>query len=134
MQLFSWLRPLVARFSRTPGANALRLARRRAPQRPAFRPGLETLEDRLTPSGGGLLDPTFDGDGVRTLPQATCNLAVAVAVQPEGKIVSVGQNADGIAVVRMNANGSLDTSFNGTGLVTLKVAHGAYGKAVALQP
>src|SRR6478735_2374925 len=107
--------------------------RRESPAQPVrFRPCLEALEDRLTPSGGGLLDPTFDGDGVRSLPQATCNLAVAVAVQPDGKIVSVGQNADGIAVVRMNANGSLDTSFNGTGLVTLKVARGASGKAVAL--
>jgi uncharacterized delta-60 repeat protein len=106
----------------------------RRPLHPSRRPLLEALEDRLTPSGGGLLDPTFNGTGTETLPQATCSSANAVAVQPDGKIVSVGWNGDGIAVVRMNPNGTLDTSFNGTGLVSLNVARGALGNAVALQP
>src|SRR5437868_1259670 len=91
MRVLSWLRPLVARFRRTPGANALRLARQRAPQRSAFRPRLEALEDRLTPSGGGLLDPTFGTGGLVNLPNATDNGAPAVAVQPDGKVVIVGQ-------------------------------------------
>src|SRR5438128_2577530 len=111
MRLLSWLRPLVARFRRTPGADALRLARRRAPQRPAFRPCLEALEDRLTPSGGGLLDPTFNGTGIEALPNATSNRANAVALQPDGKIVAVGNvttnGTYAISVVRMNPNGAL---------------------------
>lgn len=38
---------------------------RRPVARPRFRPRLEALGDRTLPSGG-VLDPTFDGDGVVT--------------------------------------------------------------------
>src|SRR5437016_1369575 len=110
MRLLTWLHPLVVRFSRTPART------RRAPQRPAFRPRVEALEDRLTPSGGGLLDLTFNSTGTETLPNATCNRANAVAIQPDGKIVAVGDvttsGTDAISVVRMNPNGTLDTTFN----------------------
>src|SRR4051794_9234658 len=38
-----WLRPLAPRLSRTP-------TRKCPPRRPAFRPGVERLEDRCTPA------------------------------------------------------------------------------------
>jgi uncharacterized delta-60 repeat protein len=104
---------------------------------------VEGLEDRTTPSGG-LLDPTFDGTGIETLPHATCRNAEAVAVQPDGKIVSVGRYLNDLgttAVVRMNSDGTLDPTFNGTGSVLLSVGYwrpevggGPGNYAVALQP
>lgn len=50
--------------------------------------------------------------------------------QPDGKIVAAGDIGD-IAVARYNHDGSLDTSFNGTGLVSTKFA--SVGYAMALQ-
>ena len=41
----------------------------------------------------------------------TQDLANAVAIQPDGKIVAVGATDDLEAIVRLNVNGSLDTSF-----------------------
>jgi uncharacterized delta-60 repeat protein len=71
----------------------------------------------------GDLDLTFDGDGKLTtaLPGSGCH-AAAVAIQPDGKIVAAGQtrnnsNTD-FALVRYNQNGSLDTTFDGDGIVT----------------
>ncbi len=132
MHLPSWLRPLAARLNRP--------APRRARPRRAFRPSLEALEDRLTPSGGGLLDPTFNGTGAKVLSSSIMHVANDVAVQPDGKIVSVGyiqtgkQLVSAIQVVRMNPDGTLDTTFNGSGTATLSFGTGAVGEAVALQP
>jgi len=77
-------------------------------------------------TANGSLDPTFGTDGVVTTPVGTgADVAYAVAVQPDGKIVAagfrsntarIGHNYD-IALVRYNANGSLDTSFGSGGKV-----------------
>ncbi len=128
MSVFSWLRPLAARLKRT--------RVRRMPQRPALRPRLEALEDRLTPSGG-LLNPTFGTGGIVNLPSTTDSAARAVAVQPDGKVVVAGDSftpngADVISVQRLNPNGTLDTTFNGTGSVT--ISSSSTSMAVALQP
>jgi uncharacterized delta-60 repeat protein len=106
-------------------------------QRPAFHPRLEALEDRLTPSGGGLLDPTFGSGGIVNLPTITDRSARAVAVQPDGKVLIVGDSTlpNGRlidSVQRMNANGTLDTTFNGTGSVTIGGSENP--DALALQP
>src|SRR6516165_10341103 len=114
--------------------------------RPASRPRpfarrltLESLEDRLTPSTGGLLDPTF-GSGGRVLSSFSNNWdeATAVVTQPDGKIVIVGDttaSGGGFLVARYNTNGSLDTSFGSGGYtVTSFNKSGGGGKAVALQP
>src|SRR5581483_1945492 len=95
--------------------------RRRPPVTP-FRPRLELLEDRRLLSAGAL-DPTFDGDGtVRTDFGYNLDAAFAVAVQPDGKVVAAGKRgtASGptdFAVARYNADGSLDTTFDGDGKV-----------------
>lgn len=108
---------------------------------PSYRPRLEALEDRLCPSGG-MLDPTFGSGGTQnvTLPSTLYNGQVATVVQPDGKIVSAGMLIAGnkgheMSVVRMNPNGSLDTSFNGSGYVALKAASSdlAVANTVALQ-
>lgn len=70
----------------------------------------------------GTLDTTFNGTG-RVLTDIAGNgdSANSVAIQSDGKILAAGYGNDGsnnnFAVVRYNANGSLDTTFNGTGKV-----------------
>jgi uncharacterized delta-60 repeat protein len=67
----------------------------------------------------GTPDSTFDGDGMATLTDLT---ASALAIQPDGKIVVGGvfynsSGAGNFAVVRLNTDGSLDTTFDGDGRV-----------------
>lgn len=45
------------------------------------------------------------------------DVAEAVAIQPDGKIVVAGISNDGFALARYNADGSLDPGFGGTGRV-----------------
>lgn len=81
----------------------------------------------------GSLDTTFSGDGKQVVNVRALDQAVAVAIQTDGKIVVGGQtcNADGtscdVAVVRLNANGNLDTSFSGDGKVTTDLNAGDNG-------
>src|SRR5262249_34294358 len=82
---------------------------------------LQSLEDRAVPTAGAL-DTSFDTDGIvlRTFGTPLSSSAATVAVQPDGKIVVAGgdyyatDNQPGL-VARLNTDGSLDTTFNGTG-------------------
>jgi uncharacterized delta-60 repeat protein len=107
------------------------------PRRPSYRPRLEALEDRCVPSTGGLLDPTFGGTGEVSLSPTTRSYSVAVQPQ-DGKIVSAGwiynKGVQDMNIVRLNPDGSLDTSFNQTGSVDLSVGYASYASTVALQP
>ena len=73
----------------------------------------------------GTLDTTFDNDGKWILPLGTGNdLASSVSVQPDGRIVVAGQaggenSTSRYALVRLNADGSMDTTFNGSTSNTL---------------
>lgn len=77
----------------------------------------------------GSLDLSFDEDGMLTTyfgaPQ---NEALAVAIQPDGKIVAVGFMRIGVnddfAIARYNSNGTLDTTFDVDGLVTTAIGTG----------
>jgi uncharacterized delta-60 repeat protein len=93
-------------------------------------------------NANGSLDPTFGSGGFVTtdlLPGT--EVPYDVAVQPDGKIVAVGHAEAGggvtrFAVVRYNLDGSLDTTFNGSGFV-LTADFGnsiAYPTKVLLQP
>ena len=94
---------------------------------------------RLTPSG--VLDPSFGGSGEVTVPYigfpgnevgTNGDVAEAVAVQADGKILVAGSASDGagdgaLAVARYNPDGTPDNGFgpDGTGQVTVQVgAHG----------
>src|SRR5690242_13428714 len=61
----------------------------------------------------------------------------SVAAQRDGKIVVAGDaqvsGVDQFALVRYNADGSLDTSFNGSGKVTTAVGRDCHGTGMALQ-
>jgi uncharacterized delta-60 repeat protein len=87
----------------------------------------------------GTLDPSFGvGGKVTTLIGPTYDQASALVLQPDGKLVAAGISYNGsdrdFAVVRYNPNGSLDTSFNGTGKVTTAIGPGDdWAEALALQ-
>jgi uncharacterized delta-60 repeat protein len=70
----------------------------------------------------GALDTTFSGDGKQSIAfGAGLDEARQVAIQPDGKIIVAGKTCNSsytachFALARLNANGSLDTSFNTSG-------------------
>jgi uncharacterized delta-60 repeat protein len=67
----------------------------------------------------GTLDRTFGGTGEM---MTTPGRALAVQVQPDGKIVAAGNSGDHFAVVRYNANGTPDTSFGSNGVVITTIS------------
>jgi uncharacterized delta-60 repeat protein len=87
----------------------------------------------------GTLDSTFDNDGIVIVPIGSGrDEAYAVAVQTNGRIVVAGQSNNGtndqIALVRLNTDGSLDTSFDGDGIVTTPVTSSSeYAFAMRIQ-
>lgn len=90
----------------------------------------------------GDLDPTFDGDGKVVTDFGGYDESRDMALQADGKIVTVGLaeppagGAADFALARYNVNGSLDTSFDGDGLVLTDVSDGNEDVAngVAVQP
>lgn len=84
---------------------------------PAYRPGVEVLEDRTLPSAG-LPDHSFGAAGrvVRSLSPFD-DAASAVAVQADGKIVAVGSADGNFALIRCLANGNFDLGFGAAGVV-----------------
>jgi uncharacterized delta-60 repeat protein len=80
---------------------------------------------RLTPAGQ--LDPTFNGTGTQvfTFGANPQNQANALSLQADGKLVVGGSTAAArggntdFAVARLNPDGTLDTSFNGSGEQTV---------------
>lgn len=91
-----------------------------------------------TPGQPGTLDTTFNGTGkVITHIIAGNNFALAAALQLDGKIVLGGTCTTGgfnnFCALRYNANGSLDTSFGGTGKIATVVATTNNLNAVAVQ-
>ncbi len=97
---------------------------------------------RLNPNGSP--DPTFSGDGRRTIAIGSGNAsddAFAMRIQHDGRIVLAGRSYQGpahrndFAVVRLKSSGGTDTSFSGDGRRTLAFGNGArddevYGLAI----
>ncbi len=75
----------------------------------------------------GSLDESFDGDGIVTtnIGIGTNDSAYALSIQADDKIVVAGFTSTGgvndFALVRYNADGSLDNSFHGDGIVTTDI-------------
>ena len=103
---------------------------RRRPTRPLSPAGGPAAVDPLEPrrlmsaNTAGIPDPTFDGghvvDVLDSIPSVNDFYRVdATAVAPDGKIVlagleSLGGGATGVAVVRLNPDGTFDSSFGVT--------------------
>jgi uncharacterized delta-60 repeat protein len=89
----------------------------------------------------GSLDSSFDGDGKAIIPVgAGDDSAWAMTLQADGKILVAGRsnNNNGtyedFSVIRLNADGSLDSSFDGDGKAIIPVGVGSdYGRAITLQ-
>ncbi len=86
----------------------------------------------------GSLDTSFHTDGIVTTDiGADIDIASAVSIQDDGKIVAGGSSWNGtdddFALVRYNTNGSLDTGFHTDGIVTTDMGTGndlAYALAI----
>lgn len=89
----------------------------------------------------GSLDNSFNNNGFATMnPGFSASYGNAVAIQPDGKIVVAGQAlfssaSSKIMVMRYNANGTLDSSFDGDGIVLTDIfGFHSNATAVAVQP
>lgn len=84
----------------------------------------------------GTLDTGFGNGGiVLTAVETGVNYAEAVIVQPDGKIIAAGTSgSQKYAIVRYNADGSLDSSFGVSGKTIFQVStSGGNARAAALQ-
>ena len=81
----------------------------------------------------GDLDVSFSGDGKQTTDFGGSDAAAAVAVQADGKIVVAGSSGGNFALARYGADGTLDPSFSGDGLVTTDLGGTDDGQGVAIQ-
>src|SRR5439155_24837177 len=84
-----------------------------------FRPMVRRLEDRVTPAGA--LDPTFGSRGLVITASNGTQFAdgQAVTVDGLGRTLVAGFNSMYFMVARYRYNGALDTTFGGTGIVTI---------------
>ena len=84
---------------------------------------------RYTPAGK--LDTSFSGDGILTLDLGPNVWVNDVVVQPDGKIVAVGQAGSSFMVMRLLSNGALDDSFGSGGIVNTNFDAPATGGTAA---
>jgi uncharacterized delta-60 repeat protein len=83
----------------------------------------------------GSLDPGFNAGGkVLTVVGTNDSATYALAIQPDQKILTAGVGNGDFALVRYNANGSLDPTFGNSGIVTTPIGAGNdTARALALQ-
>jgi uncharacterized delta-60 repeat protein len=76
----------------------------------------------------GALDPSFSDDGLETIHVGDFASAEGAALQSDGKLVVGGRMTQGdetsAVLIRLSADGSLDPSFDGDGIVTLDLPTG----------
>ena len=93
----------------------------------------------------GTPDTTFNNSGVNFTAIGSNAFLKSVLLQPDGKIVAAGfscltvsqcfANGESFAIVRYNVNGSLDSSFDGDGIVTTNFENSvALASEAVLQP
>jgi uncharacterized delta-60 repeat protein len=82
----------------------------------------------------GTPDRSFGEDGVAAIPIGTGADALAVALEPDGKLVLAGDarvgGAKAVAVVRLLPNGSLDRTFGSAGSITFSRGFGVNALAL----
>ncbi len=98
-------------------------------------------------NSNGSPDSTFGNGGIKVLSQTATFLIFAVnavGIQPDGAIVIAGGpddtgGPDGLDVARLTASGTIDTSFNQTGEVSITSSNSVFGfkpqaNSVVVQP
>jgi uncharacterized delta-60 repeat protein len=103
----------------------------------SFNAGGQSCFTVLRYTADGSFDTSFGESGKVTTSVARNGSADSVAIQSDGKIVVAGNSfIDGknndFAVVRYNANGTLDTSFNETGKAAADFGAHDFGHSVAV--
>ncbi|HRC33421.1 MAG TPA: hypothetical protein PK736_08250, partial [Bacteroidia bacterium] len=87
----------------------------------------------------GSLDTSFGTDGIVLTTISSYNdFCNSLTIQGDGKIILAGSSDNGnaydIALARYNTNGSLDTTFEGDGIVTTSIdTTSAFGSAIGIQ-
>ncbi|MFO1486771.1 MAG: choice-of-anchor D domain-containing protein [Verrucomicrobiaceae bacterium] len=84
----------------------------------------------------GTLDTTFSGDGKLTVSLGGNDDVSALCLQTDGKIVVVGSvytSTSNVGVIRLNADGTLDNTFSGDGILLTTFGGNDNGTSVALQ-
>lgn len=88
-------------------------------------------------TAAGTLDSSFGNGGFAVVPLGSWATATAVAVTPDGRIITTGEaNVGGRNVIistRFRPDGSLDPGYGNHGVVTVDVGGAAGGNAIALQ-
>lgn len=86
-------------------------------------------------TAAGVEDNTFSFDGKVTADFSNgSDVAYAVAVQADGKIVAAGHSSGKMALVRFRPDGNLDQAFGIGGKVTTAIGQEAYIADLAVQP
>jgi uncharacterized delta-60 repeat protein len=81
----------------------------------------------------GGLDAGFDGDGIFIDPE-TWSQGMSVLSQPDGKILIFSVYGVRGSMLRLNEDGSFDSTFGLAGRMILPVAPTHYGQSIVLQP
>jgi uncharacterized delta-60 repeat protein len=89
-------------------------------------------------NSNGTIDTTFGASGLISFRFASNDAAdvEAMAIQTDGRIVLVGTSADKFAFARLLPSGAFDTTFNGSGKVTISTLsnkNGGSARAMAIQ-
>ncbi|WP_266160133.1 delta-60 repeat domain-containing protein [Dyella silvatica] len=94
---------------------------------------ISTIAALAAPAQAASLDPTFGSAGTTSTAFDYYGSAARVVIQPDGRIVTAGQDALGaFTLARYTTSGALDTSFNGTGKITTTPSSSCSGQARAL--
>jgi uncharacterized delta-60 repeat protein len=106
----------------------------------SYLPGLKSFGFGLTRiTNGGEPDTKFNGNGTVIVDFApNSSVAQSVTTQPDGKIIAVGKvftsnTTSDLALVRLNSDGSLDSSFGVAGKQQIDFGEQENGNRVALQ-
>jgi len=84
-------------------------------------PPIATRMFALKLTAAGLPDTTFGVNGFSQIPFPASTSAHSVHVLADGRVLLTGESETKIVIARLDAKGQLDTSFGGTGKVTLEV-------------
>lgn len=90
-------------------------------------------------NANGSIDTSFASSGIATADFGPIDFLMDLAIQPDGKILAAGtgnvsSSTPSLAIVRLNTNGSFDTSFDGDGRVASLITDFEEANSIDLQP